>query len=59
MHATTGLLATKRVHVPTEFTDQAITRMTAYFRTGPLLAAAPPITFLVAPQWGARPPELA
>ncbi|MEV4442128.1 hypothetical protein AB0K09_24605 [Streptomyces sp. NPDC049577] len=39
VHATTDILATKRVHVPQEFTDQAITRMTVNFRTGPLLAA--------------------
>ncbi|MEH0557391.1 hypothetical protein [Streptomyces sp. B21-101] len=39
VHATTDILATKRVFVPQEFTDQAITRMTVNFRTGPLLAA--------------------
>ncbi|MFI9319264.1 hypothetical protein ACIGXI_05625 [Kitasatospora aureofaciens] len=40
VHATTDILATKRVLVPQEFTDQAIARMTVNFRTGPLLAAA-------------------
>ncbi|MFF5710637.1 hypothetical protein [Streptomyces sp. NPDC012756] len=39
VHATTDILATKRVFVPQEFTDQAIARMTVNFRTGPLLAA--------------------
>ncbi|MEV0416085.1 hypothetical protein AB0I68_36360 [Streptomyces sp. NPDC050448] len=39
VHATTDILATKKVFVPQEFTDQAITRMTVNFRTGPLLAA--------------------
>lgn len=39
VHATTDILATKRVHVPQEFTDPAIARMTVNFRTGPLLAA--------------------
>ncbi|MFF1343212.1 hypothetical protein ACFVYT_36080 [Streptomyces sp. NPDC058290] len=39
VHATTDILATKRVFVAQEFTDQAITRMTVNFRTGPLLAA--------------------
>ncbi|MFF3763937.1 hypothetical protein ACFYYR_07585 [Streptomyces sp. NPDC001922] len=39
VHATTDILATKRVFIPQEFTDQAITRMTVNFRTGPLLAA--------------------
>ncbi|MEU1376888.1 hypothetical protein ABZ442_24975 [Streptomyces triculaminicus] len=39
VHATTDILATKRVFVPQEFTDQGIARMTAHFRTGPLLAA--------------------
>ncbi|MEW2440101.1 hypothetical protein AB0952_39155 [Streptomyces caniferus] len=38
VHATTDILATKRVFVPQEFTDQAIARMTVNFRTGPLLA---------------------
>ncbi|MEV5950615.1 hypothetical protein [Streptomyces sp. NPDC051993] len=39
VHATTDILATKRVFVPQEFTDQAVARMTVNFRTGPLLAA--------------------
>ncbi|RXS68572.1 hypothetical protein EST54_08285 [Streptomyces sioyaensis] len=39
VHATTDILATKRVFVPQEFTDQAIARMSVNFRTGPLLAA--------------------
>ncbi|WP_251074335.1 hypothetical protein [Streptomyces sp. ISL-111] len=39
VHATTDILATKKVFVPQEFTDQAITRMSVNFRTGPLLAA--------------------
>ncbi|MEU9402798.1 hypothetical protein [Streptomyces sp. NPDC048242] len=39
VHATTDILSTKRVHVPQEFTDQAIARMTVSFRTSPLLAA--------------------
>ncbi|MFE3552358.1 hypothetical protein ACFXN2_27260 [Streptomyces kronopolitis] len=39
VHATTDILATKRVFVPQDFTDRAIARMTVNFRTGPLLAA--------------------
>ncbi|CQR59530.1 hypothetical protein [Streptomyces leeuwenhoekii] len=39
VHATTDILATKRVFVPQEFTDPAIARMAVNFRTGPLLAA--------------------
>ncbi|WP_260334053.1 hypothetical protein [Streptomyces beigongshangae] len=39
VHATTDILATKKVFVPQEFTDQAIARMSVNFRTGPLLAA--------------------
>ncbi len=39
VHATTDVLATKRVFVPQEFTDPAIARMAVNFRTGPLLAA--------------------
>ncbi|MFI7502484.1 hypothetical protein ACIBVL_29185 [Streptomyces sp. NPDC049687] len=39
VHATTDILATKRVFVPQEFTDEAIARMSVNFRTGPLLAA--------------------
>ncbi|MEU5213668.1 hypothetical protein [Streptomyces sp. NPDC020742] len=39
VHATTDILATKRVFVPQEFTDQAIARMAVNFRTGPLLAS--------------------
>ncbi|MEV4611517.1 hypothetical protein AB0K43_02795 [Kitasatospora sp. NPDC049258] len=39
VHATTDILATKRVFVPQEFTDLAIARMSVNFRTGPLLAA--------------------
>ncbi|MFF7726683.1 hypothetical protein [Streptomyces sp. NPDC008001] len=39
VHATTDILATKRVFVPQEFTDRAVARMTVNFRTGPLLAA--------------------
>ncbi|WP_239567228.1 hypothetical protein [Streptomyces sp. G44] len=39
VHATTDILATKKVFVPQEFTDQAISRMSVNFRTGPLLAA--------------------
>ncbi|WP_234350278.1 hypothetical protein [Streptomyces sp. WM4235] len=47
VHATTDILATKRVFVPQEFTDQAISRMSVNFRTGPLLAAT---TVLRGPQ---------
>lgn len=39
VHATTDILATKKVFVPQEFTAQAIARMSVNFRTGPLLAA--------------------
>lgn len=39
VHATTDILATRRVFVPQEFTDPAIARMAVNFRTGPLLAA--------------------
>ncbi|MFD3553814.1 hypothetical protein ACFWWA_17155 [Streptomyces goshikiensis] len=39
VHATTDILATKKVFVPQEFTDPAIARMAVNFRTGPLLAA--------------------
>ncbi|MER5566008.1 hypothetical protein ABT083_07300 [Streptomyces goshikiensis] len=39
VHATTDILATKKVFVPQEFTDPAIARMAVSFRTGPLLAA--------------------
>ncbi|GAA1391284.1 hypothetical protein GCM10009639_20990 [Kitasatospora putterlickiae] len=39
VHATTDLLATRKVFVPQEFTDPAIARMAVNFRTGPLLAA--------------------
>ncbi|RXS84574.1 hypothetical protein EST92_10595 [Streptomyces sp. TM32] len=39
VHATTDILATRRVLVPQEFTDRAVARMTVAFRTGPLLAA--------------------
>ncbi|WP_197084691.1 hypothetical protein [Saccharothrix sp. ST-888] len=38
VHATTDILATKRVLIPQEFTDQALARMAVNFRTGPLLA---------------------
>ncbi|MFC9883213.1 hypothetical protein ACFVJW_27015 [Streptomyces libani] len=38
VHATTDILATKRVFIPQEFTDQALARMSVNFRTGPLLA---------------------
>ncbi|MEU3904033.1 hypothetical protein AB0F20_09460 [Streptomyces goshikiensis] len=39
VHATTDILATKKVFVPQQFTDQVIARMTVNFRTGPLVAA--------------------
>ncbi|MEW2373931.1 hypothetical protein AB0940_31920 [Streptomyces sp. NPDC006656] len=39
VHATTDILATKKVFIPQQFTDHAIARMTVNFRTGPLLAA--------------------
>ncbi|MFF4427204.1 hypothetical protein ACFY04_41840 [Streptomyces sp. NPDC001549] len=51
VHATTDILATKKVFVPQEFTDQAITRMSVNFRTGPLLAAT---TALRGPQGGSE-----
>ncbi|MCY0944795.1 hypothetical protein [Streptomyces antarcticus] len=47
VHATTDILATKKVFVPQEFTDPAIARMAVNFRTGPLLAAS---TALSGPQ---------
>ncbi|GCE02243.1 hypothetical protein [Embleya hyalina] len=39
-HATTDILATKKVLVPQEFTDAALARMSVNFRTGDLLAAS-------------------
>ncbi|OPC77910.1 hypothetical protein B4N89_37300 [Embleya scabrispora] len=39
-HATTDLLATKKVVVPQEFTDAALARMSVNFRTGDLLAGS-------------------
>ncbi|MEZ0095064.1 hypothetical protein [Streptacidiphilus sp. EB129] len=42
VHATTDILPVSSVHVPSEFTDHALSRMAVCFRTGPLLAPTTP-----------------
>ncbi|MEU7637887.1 hypothetical protein AB0C11_17615 [Streptomyces sp. NPDC039016] len=42
VHATTDILPVSSVHVPSEFTADALARMAVCFRTGPLLAPTTP-----------------